>query len=87
MLKTYVQLNRPVGITDKRADDGFEYEMLVPIKTDNGYSPPPHCLEYFSTFAFIAELNAGKTVLVNSRGGWCLLSKTDHIISIYQKEA
>jgi hypothetical protein len=78
-----VILNRFLGNTNERHETG-PWEMIFPIKNPNGsFSAPKNVKDYFAGFAFKHELEQGNTVLVNDKGGWNTLSKTDHIVSIW----
>jgi hypothetical protein len=82
MKKTYVKLNRQLGNSQQRIDDATEWEMVFPVKKKDGtFGLPPNnpCLFYRDA------LLEGKTVLVNSNGGWNFIMSTDRILEMYQK--
>ncbi len=84
---TKVILNRFLGNTQKRHESG-PWEVILPIKNANGtFAAPAHITHYSAGFAFKKYLEAGVTVLVNEVGGWNTLSKTDHIVSIWNEKS
>lgn len=86
MKRTYVLLNRILGNTDKRFDDSVIWELIVPIKNDDGtFSLPSQANDKWAMDTFKKYLLKGETVLVNNMGGWNTLLKTDHILKIWQK--
>ena len=87
--RTYVKLNRILGNgknEQPRFDCPEEWELVVPIKNADGtFSVPENVYNYSTVFSFMKELKIGKTVLVNSRGGYNYLSKDDIILELYQR--
>jgi len=83
---TYVILSRFLGATDQRHESG-PWEVIFPIKNADGtFSAPKNIADYTAGFTFKKYLERGETVLVNPRGGWNLISKTDHILSIWNQK-
>ncbi len=81
-----VTLNRPLGATDRRFDDGNIYEMIIPTRNANGsFSAPKNIDKHSCGWAFKKYLNEGEIVLVNYRGGWNTLTKHDRILSLVKK--
>ncbi len=86
MPRIYVKLNSILGSTDERFDCPVEWEMVFPVRNSNGtFSAPKNVKEYFAGFAFKKYLNEGEIILVNNKGGWNSLSKSDRILKMYQK--
>jgi hypothetical protein len=85
-MKTYVLLNRLIGNTSQRADSEIPWEMILPIKQkDSTFKAPKSIGDHLAGFAFKKYLERGETILVNANGGWNMLSKTDHIIKMWQE--
>jgi hypothetical protein len=85
-MTTYVLLNRRIGNSAQRADSEFPFEMILPIKQKDGtFKAPKSIEEHLAGFTFKKYLERGETILVNANGGWNTLSKTDHIIKMWQE--
>jgi len=85
-MNTKVILNRFLGATTKRYESG-PWEVILPIKKADGtFAAPARISKFLAGFAFKKYLEQGETVLVNEVGGWNILSKTDHIVSIWNEQ-
>lgn len=86
MKQTYVVLSRFLGASTTERYQSGPWEMIFPIRNENGtFRAPAKIRHYMAGFAFKKYLNEGEIILVNPKGGWNTLSKTDIIVSMYEK--